>query len=216
MQAPSLSSIPRSAPLEHDARVREALNTILATARKEMQEKNIPPMENASPGNMEQGLDLVILNVERSNEIVLDCLRELARRWPAARFHFYSLHVDEPHVPGADRTTSYASLIEGAQHLKILGGSRVLMHGKSPVNTDYACQLKARMQPVQKGPSVSEAKLTDREAEILHLLSEGLLYKEISLRIGISEAAIKQHIHRMYGKLQVQNRTEAVNRFFGR
>ena len=62
----------------------------------------------------------------------------------------------------------------------------------------------------------TDAKLSEREQEILQLLAEGLLYKEISMRIGISEAAIKQHIHRMYAKLHVQNRTEAVNRFFGR
>lgn len=216
MHAPSLRTIHRSDPIEDNARVREALNTILATARKESGEMNIPPLENASPGSMEQGLDLVILKVEQPDEIVMDCLRELARRWPAARFHFYSLHVDRPHVPGAKRTTSNGSLIEGAQTLMVLGGSRELVHGNSPSSIDYSSRLRARMQPVQKGPSVSEAKLTVREAEILQLLSEGLLYKEISLRIGISEAAIKQHIHRMYGKLQVQNRTEAVNRFFGR
>ena len=63
---------------------------------------------------------------------------------------------------------------------------------------------------------MAEARLTAREQEILGLLAEGLLYKEISARIGLSEAAIKQHIHRMYGKLHVQNRTEAVNLFHRR
>ncbi|MEO8067672.1 MAG: LuxR C-terminal-related transcriptional regulator [Flavobacteriales bacterium] len=48
------------------------------------------------------------------------------------------------------------------------------------------------------------------------LLAQGLLYKEIGERLGISVGTIKQHIHRIYEKLHVQNRTEAVNRYFGR
>ena len=51
---------------------------------------------------------------------------------------------------------------------------------------------------------------------MLALLAEGLLYKEISERLGITVGTIKQHIHRIYEKMHVQNRTEAVNRYFGR
>ena len=58
--------------------------------------------------------------------------------------------------------------------------------------------------------------MSEREQQVLALLAEGLLYKEISDRLGITVGTIKQHIHRMYEKLHVQNRTEAVNRYFGR
>ena len=84
------------------------------------------------------------------------------------------------------------------------------------MSATIARRVVAQLRPSKQAESLSDAKLSEREQEILQLLAEGLLYKEISMRIGISEAAIKQHIHRMYGKLHVQNRTEAVNKFFGR
>ena len=58
--------------------------------------------------------------------------------------------------------------------------------------------------------------LSTRENEVLELLAQGLLYKEIADRTGISTGTVKQHIHRIYQKMHVQNRTEAVNRYFGR
>jgi DNA-binding NarL/FixJ family response regulator len=58
--------------------------------------------------------------------------------------------------------------------------------------------------------------LSEREYAVLLLLAVGLLYKEIADRLGLTVGTVKQHIHRMYGKLHVQNRVEAVNRYFGR
>ena len=58
--------------------------------------------------------------------------------------------------------------------------------------------------------------LSKRENEILQLLSKGLLYKEIAEQLGISVGTVRQHIHKIYEKLHVQNRTEALNKAFGK
>ncbi len=60
------------------------------------------------------------------------------------------------------------------------------------------------------------AGLSDRDMAVLELLAEGSLYKEIADRFGVSEGTVKQSIHRIYKKMHVGNRTEAVNRYFGR
>jgi DNA-binding NarL/FixJ family response regulator len=52
--------------------------------------------------------------------------------------------------------------------------------------------------------------------EILELLAKGLFYKEIALELSISTGTVRQHIHKIYEKLHVQNRTEALNKMFGR
>lgn len=54
--------------------------------------------------------------------------------------------------------------------------------------------------------------LSQRENEILQLLSKGLLYKEIAEQLSISVNTVRQHIHKIYEKLHVQNRTEAINK----
>jgi RNA polymerase sigma factor (sigma-70 family) len=58
--------------------------------------------------------------------------------------------------------------------------------------------------------------LSKRETEILQLLSKGLLYKEIADQLSISVSTVRQHIHKIYEKLHVQNRTEAINKAFGK
>lgn len=83
------------------------------------------------------------------------------------------------------------------------------------MSAPVARRVVAHLRP-QQGGGVADAGLTEREQQILALLAQGLLYKEIGDRLGITVGTIKQHIHRMYEKLHVQNRTEAVNRFFGR
>ena len=59
-------------------------------------------------------------------------------------------------------------------------------------------------------------KLTPREHEILALLSQGLLYKEIAGRLDVSPSTVRAHLHSVYGKLMVKSRTEAVLTFLGR
>ena len=58
--------------------------------------------------------------------------------------------------------------------------------------------------------------LSPRENEVLNYLSKGLLYKEIATKLNISTSTVRQHIHKIYEKLHVQNRTEAINKAFGR
>jgi DNA-binding NarL/FixJ family response regulator len=58
--------------------------------------------------------------------------------------------------------------------------------------------------------------LSPRENEVLNLLARGLLYKEIAEQLHISTATVRQHIHRIYEKLHVQNRTEAINKAYNK
>ena len=65
-------------------------------------------------------------------------------------------------------------------------------------------------------PATEFEQLTAREAEILALLAQGFLYKEIGERLGISLSTVRTHLHTIYGKLHVQSRTEAVVKYLGR
>lgn len=58
--------------------------------------------------------------------------------------------------------------------------------------------------------------LSGRENEVLQLLADGLLYKEIADRLHIGHGTVRQHIHNIYEKHHVQTRTEAVNKYYDR
>ena len=74
------------------------------------------------------------------------------------------------------------------------------------------------VKSMQKSKTRSKATeiLTPRETEILDYLAKGYLYKEIADELFISKETVKKHIHSIYDKLHVQNRTEALNKAFPR
>jgi len=68
-----------------------------------------------------------------------------------------------------------------------------------------ALLFERESEPLSRGP------LTERESEVLGLLSKGLANKQIAVALGISEHTVKFHVSSIYTKLNVTNRTEAVH-----
>ena len=64
-------------------------------------------------------------------------------------------------------------------------------------------------------PVRQDSVLSPREKEVLELVAKGLLYKEISDQLGISFHTVRQHIGKIYEKLHVHNKTEAINKVYG-
>ena len=66
----------------------------------------------------------------------------------------------------------------------------------------------------QRTPSSdnSLAELSSREREVLHLLAQGYLYKEIAATLNIRQPTVATYLRRIYEKLQVQSRSEAIAR----
>jgi DNA-binding NarL/FixJ family response regulator len=106
-------------------------------------------------------------------------------------------------------------LLKNTGLVNIIEALKELYDGGSPMSSNIARKL---VRSFQHAPStsavVATATLSARENEILQLLSRGLLYKEISDQLAISTSTVRQHIHRIYEKLHVQNRTEAINKAF--
>jgi RNA polymerase sigma factor (sigma-70 family) len=74
------------------------------------------------------------------------------------------------------------------------------------------------VQSFQKSqtPSPATEGLSEREQQVLDLLSQGLIYKEIADKIGVSYETVHTYVRRIYEKLQVRTRTEAVAKFLQR
>ena len=75
------------------------------------------------------------------------------------------------------------------------------------------------MKELQTAEAVQHPKislLSERQKEVLELLATGLMYKEIAARLFLSTETVRKHIYRVYQKLDVKNRVEAVNKLYGR
>ena len=88
---------------------------------------------------------------------------------------------------------------------------RDLYNGGSPMSPFIARKVIGTFQK----PVINDVNslLSLREKEVLELVSQGLLYKEIALRLTISAETVKKHLKNIYQKLHVQNKVEALNKF---
>ncbi|MFN8350211.1 MAG: response regulator transcription factor [Flavobacteriales bacterium] len=159
--------------------------------------------------------DVVIMDINLPGASGIDCVRQMSQRCSGAQFLMYTVHDDDHRVFEALKAGANGYILKSSTPDQILEAVRELHAGGSPMSAHVARRVVAHLRP-ERTKGLADAGLTEREQAVLSLLADGLLYKEIGEALGISVGTIKQHIHRMYEKLHVQNRTEAVNRYFGR
>jgi len=119
-----------------------------------------------------------------------------------------------------DRTTVMSALKAGADGyiLKSLSQAEILVHirqtlnGFTPISPQVATYLIELLKPQQTTPAAPEAAhaLTAREAEILSIFGRGLTYDETAHALGISANTVRDFVKKIYAKLDVHTRAEAV------
>jgi len=124
------------------------------------------------------------------------------------------VYENDEKVVQALRAGATGYLLKRTEPKRILESIKELNQGGSPMSSNIARKLVNVFVDVKK--ATHNEILTERENEVLQLLADGLLYKEIADRLHIVHGTVRQHIHNIYEKLHVQNRTEAVNKYFER
>ncbi len=173
-------------------------------------------------GSVEQAMDpvrvlrpeVVVMDINLPGKNGIEGVAAMRELLPEAQFLMYTMHDEDDSVFEALKAGANGYLLKSASPEELLHAVREVMRGGAPMSAYVARRVVSHFQHPATGQRLAE--LSVRENEVLVLLSEGLLYKEIGDRLGIAVGTVKQHIHRIYEKLHVQNRTEAVNRYFGR
>jgi DNA-binding NarL/FixJ family response regulator len=160
--------------------------------------------------------DVVIMDINLPGQSGIDCVRQLSERTTSTQFLMYTVHDDDHRVFEALKAGANGYILKSSTPDQILEAVRELAEGGSPMSAHVARRVVQQFRPVQDRVLMEDSDLSQREHDVLALLAQGLLYKEIAERLGIATGTVKQHIHRIYEKLHVQNRTEAVNRYYGR
>jgi DNA-binding NarL/FixJ family response regulator len=105
---------------------------------------------------------------------------------------------------------------------KLLDALRELYEGGAPMSSQIARKVVNAFQSKPADtPDINTAVktiniLSNRENEILELLARGMLYKEIAAKLFISQETVRKHVYHIYEKMHVNNRVEAINKFYGR
>lgn len=159
--------------------------------------------------------DVILMDINLPGQSGIDCVRQMSQRCTRTQFLMYTVHDDDHRVFEALKAGANGYILKSSTPDEILAAVRELSAGGAPMSAHVARRVVQQLRPTAVSPT-NDNGLSEREGAVLELLAQGLLYKEIGERMGITTGTVKQHIHRIYGKLHVQNRTEAVNRYFGR
>jgi DNA-binding NarL/FixJ family response regulator len=159
--------------------------------------------------------DIVIMDINLPGMSGIDCLRKVKALCPKMQFIMFTIYEDSEQIFEALSSGASGYLLKNTPHHNIPEAIKELYKGGAPMSAGIAKKVVTYLQ--QKAPANQDSSLlSTRENEILHLLGKGFLYKEIAQKLGIGTGTVRVHIHNIYEKLHVQNRTEAINKVYGR
>lgn len=158
--------------------------------------------------------DIVLMDINLPGMSGIDCIRIIKEKCPATQFMMFTVYENDEKVLQALQAGATSYLLKRTEPQRILESIKELNQGGSPMSSSIARKL-LNIFVHEKGITKKET-LSARENEVLQLLANGLLYKEIADRLYLSHGTVRQHIHNIYEKLHVHNRTQAVNKYFDR
>jgi DNA-binding NarL/FixJ family response regulator len=164
--------------------------------------------------------DVVLMDINLGGgETGIDCVRELKPSMPTTNFMMCTVYEEDEKIFEALNAGASGYILKKTAPGKLLEAIRELYQGGAPMSSQIARKVVAAFQKNTTTPGATGndlATLSNREKEILELLSRGLMYKEIAAALFISQETVRKHVYHVYEKLHVGNRVEAVNKFYGR
>ncbi|HVZ56886.1 MAG TPA: response regulator transcription factor [Chitinophagaceae bacterium] len=161
--------------------------------------------------------DIVIMDINLPGMSGIECIRQVRPLCPGTQFMMFTVYENDEKVFEALKAGASGYLLKNTGLLHLTEALRELQEGGSPMSANIARKLvtmfREGAREGEPDPAASSG-LSQREHEILQWLARGLLYKEIAEKLHISTNTVRQHIHNIYEKLHVQNRTEALNKAF--
>ena len=171
-----------------------------------------PSTEAALAGLPRQPVDVVLMDINMPGRDGIDCVRELKRLLPELQVVMLTVYEDPERIFAALAAGATGYLLKRVSPEKLLEAIREVHEGGSPMSSSIARKVVASFR--QSGPPARPPlPLSPREQAVLEGLARGLTYKQIADQLHISIDNIRTYIRRIYEKLHVQSRTEAVAKY---
>ena len=200
--------------VEDLAEVREGLVDLVQSDKELSMVSSFKDAESAAQKLPELKADIVVMDINLPGMSGIECIRLIKEKCPGTQFMMFTVYENDDKVLEALQAGATGYLLKRTKPEQILESIKELNQGGSPMSSNIARKLLNIFLHEKK--ATKKEVLSDRENEVLQLLADGLLYKEIAERLYIGHGTVRQHLHNIYEKLHVHNRTEAVNKYFNR
>ena len=156
--------------------------------------------------------DVVVMDITLPGMSGIECVRTMKARWPAIEVLMLTVHEDSELVFQSFIAGATGYLLKAHARQELADAIREVTGGASPITGVIARKVVRHFS--QMLPQVSELeRFSKREQEVLELLIRGAAYKEIAEGLQLSIETIRMNVKRIYTKLGVHSRGEAVAKF---
>lgn len=196
--------------IEDDKRYREGLELLINNSGEFKLLNSYASAEMAIkhlPGNPPQ---IAIVDIKLPGKSGIQLIAEIKKAAPTVQCMVCSFYDDDEFIFTALKNGACGYILKDAMPQEILASLKELHSGGAPMSRYIARKVISTFQ--QKEEQQRLIELSDRENEILYLISTGLLVKEISAKLYLSAHTVTKHLKNIYSKLHVNNRIEAINR----
>jgi RNA polymerase sigma factor (sigma-70 family) len=159
--------------------------------------------------------DVVLMDINLPGMNGVECVRQLKKIAPEIQVMMLTVYEDTENIFDALAAGASGYMLKRTAGKELLEAIAEVKRGGSPMTTHIARKVVQSFQRSAAAAAQTES-LSEREQQVLDLLSQGLMYKEIADKLNISYETVHTYIRRIYEKLQVRTRTEAVAKFLRR
>jgi DNA-binding NarL/FixJ family response regulator len=200
--------------VDDDPGLRDSIGEFLKTARGFKCLSAYASAKEALTGIPSEAPDVVLMDINMAEVDGIECTRRLKALAPKVHILMLTVYEDTDRIFKALTAGASGYLLKRVAPAKLLEAIRDVHSGGSPMSGPIARKV---VQFFQHGPPPKEEDegLSTRERQVLQFLAQGFAYKQIGDELGVSIDTTRTYIRRIYEKLHVHSRTEAVVRFLG-
>ena len=199
--------------IEDDDGVRECLQALLDGSSECRCQQTFRSGEGAIPRLLTDPVQVVLVDIGLPGISGIELIRRLKRKVPAMKSVMLTVYEDDEKIFSALEAGADGYILKRSSPEEILHAVKEVYSGGAPMTGIIARKVIQHFRVAPAGGADHDLNsLSDREAEILNLLAKGDLYKEIASKLGISYETVHSHIRRIYEKLHVRSRAQAVSK----
>ncbi len=196
--------------IEDDKSYREGLEDFINASEEFRVLHSYPSAETAFPHIIENPPAIAVVDIKLPGVSGVDLIYKIKKMRPEIQCIVCSFYDDNEFIFNALRNGASGYLLKDSLATEIIDSLKELYNGGAPMSRYIARKVISVFQEKPELPKLSE--LTERENEILKLISTGLAIKEAAAEINLSAHTVTKHLKNIYTKLHVNNRIEAVNK----
>ncbi|RHX94376.1 DNA-binding response regulator [Leptospira yasudae] len=177
--------------------------------------KHYPNSQKAIELLPQETPDIVILDIGLPGKNGLECLLELKEKTPNTKYVIFTVFEDEEKIVEAIRAGASGYLLKDTSPELFLAELKVITLGGAPLTPRIADKIIrefSKKEGTKNPPITNTLGLTEREMQILNLVALGMTFPDIAEELDISSHTVSRHIEKIYKKMEVHSRSEAIIR----